>query len=38
MDRTHMRKLIDKFHIWHLHYRTEIIWFVIGFVVGALIF
>jgi len=38
MDRTHMRKLIDKFHIWHLHYRTEIIIFIIGFIAGAIIF
>jgi hypothetical protein len=32
-----MKKLIDKFHLWHLMYRQEIIIFVIGFVLGALI-
>ena len=32
-----MKKYIDKFHLWHLMYRTEIICFILGFVVGAII-
>tara|TARA_R100001015_G_C4600808_1_gene155733 strand:+ start:908 stop:1036 length:129 start_codon:yes stop_codon:yes gene_type:complete len=32
-----MKKYIDKFHVWHLHYRQEIIWFVVGFVIGAIL-
>jgi len=32
-----MRKYIDKFHIWHLHYRTEIVWCTIGFIIGAIL-
>ena len=31
------KKYIDKFHLWHLMYRTEIVCFVIGFIVGAII-
>jgi len=33
-----MKKYIDKFHTWHLIYRTEIIIFIIGFIIGAIIF
>ena len=32
-----IKKYIDKFHTWHLLYRTEIVCFVVGFVVGAII-
>jgi len=32
-----MKKYIDKFHVWHMVYRQEIIWFVVGFVVGAIL-
>ena len=32
-----MKKLIDKFHLWHLMYRTEIVIFTIGFILGAVI-
>ena len=31
-------KLKSKFNIWTLHYRQEIIWFIIGIVIGAIIF
>jgi len=31
------KKYIDKFHLWHLMYRTEIIIFIIGFIIGAII-
>jgi hypothetical protein len=30
-------KLKQKFQIWSLHYRTEIIWFGIGFIAGSII-
>ena len=32
-----MKKYIDKFHVWHMVNRQEIIWFVVGFVVGAIL-
>jgi len=32
-----MKKWIDKFHVWHLYYRTEIICFIAGFLVGAIL-
>ena len=31
-------KLKSKFNIWTLYYRQEIIWFIIGIVIGAIIF
>ncbi len=30
-------KLKQKFDVWSLHYRQEIVWFSIGFVVGIII-
>jgi hypothetical protein len=33
-----IKKYIDKFHVWHLYYRTEIICFAVGFIIGAIIF
>ena len=34
-------KLLDdikaEIQIWSLYYRTEIVWFIIGFIIGALI-
>jgi hypothetical protein len=38
MDRAYLRKLIDNFHVWHMVYRQEIVWFVVGFILGAIIF
>ena len=29
--------MIDKFRVWSLYYRSEIIWFIIGFIIGAII-
>ena len=29
--------MIDKFRVWSLYYRAEIIWFVIGFILGYFI-
>jgi hypothetical protein len=31
-------KIKDKVMVWQLHYRTEIICAVVGFVLGAIIF
>ena len=33
-----MNKLKEKFEIWSLYYRTEIIYFIIGFITGAILF
>ena len=30
-----MKKIISKINVWSLYYRTEIVWFSIGFIVGA---
>ena len=32
-----MKKYIDKFHVWHLLYRGEIICFVCGFLLGVIV-
>ena len=32
-----MKKIIDKINAWSLYYRTEIVWFAIGFIVGIII-
>jgi len=32
-----MKKLKEKFEIWSLYYRTEIIYFIIGFITGAIL-
>ena len=32
-----IKKWISKLDIWSLYYRQEIVWFIIGFVIGALI-
>ncbi len=31
------KKYVDKFHQWHLLYRTEIVCFVCGFLLGVII-
>jgi hypothetical protein len=36
--KTMINKYKDKFMIWQLHYRTEIVCVAIGFVLGAIIF
>ena len=42
MGWTHLRRLKDKFDLWHLLYRTEIVLtsagFIVGFIIGAIIF
>jgi len=32
-----IKKYIEKWEIWSLYYRTEIVWFIIGFIVGAIL-
>ena len=32
-----INKYKDKFMVWQLHYRTEIICFVAGFIIGAIV-
>ena len=42
MDRTHLRRLKDKFYLCDLLYRTEIVLtsagLIAGFIIGAIIF
>jgi len=37
MDFEQINKIKRNIGVWSLYYRTEIIWFVVGFVVGLLI-
>jgi len=32
-----IKKIISKINIWSLYYRTEIVWFAVGFIVGVII-
>jgi len=32
-----IKQIIRKINTWSLYYRTEIVWFAIGFIVGALV-
>ena len=32
-----MKNIFGKLNVWSLYYRTEIVWFVIGFVVAAIV-
>jgi|TARA_R110002012_G_scaffold266053_1_gene449545 hypothetical protein len=32
-----MKKWKEKFDVWSLYYRQEIVWFIVGFIVGAII-
>tara|TARA_Y100001938_G_C8018090_1_gene393693 strand:- start:169 stop:270 length:102 start_codon:yes stop_codon:yes gene_type:complete len=32
-----MKKLLERLEIWSLYYRQEILWFIAGFVLGAII-
>ncbi len=32
-----IRKIKERLEFWSLYYRQEIIWFVIGFITGAII-
>ena len=30
--------MLDKLKVWSLYYRTELIWFIIGLIVGIILF
>ena len=30
--------MLDKFKVWSLYYRTELVWFIIGLIVGIILF
>jgi|TARA_B100000963_G_scaffold241608_1_gene211383 hypothetical protein len=32
-----MKKIKEKLEFWSLYYRTEIVWFVAGFLVGVIL-
>jgi len=32
-----VKQIIRKIDVWSLYYRTEIIWFIVGFVVGLVL-
>tara|TARA_X000001388_G_scaffold57378_1_gene42643 strand:- start:210 stop:311 length:102 start_codon:yes stop_codon:yes gene_type:complete len=32
-----MKKIINKINVWSLYYRTEIVWFSIGFIIGVVL-
>ena len=32
-----MKKWKEKFEMWTLIYRQEIVWFIVGFVIGAIL-
>ena len=32
-----MNKWLGKFNVWSLYYRSEIVWFVIGFIIGVIV-
>jgi hypothetical protein len=32
-----MKKWIQKWEVWSLYYRQEIVWFIVGFILGGII-
>jgi len=32
-----MNKFKQRFQVWSLYYRQEIIWFIVGFILGAIL-
>ena len=32
-----MKKLKERLEVWSLYYRQEILWFIAGFILGAII-
>jgi len=30
--------MLDKLKVWSLYYRTELVWFIIGLIVGIILF
>ena len=37
MKMEQIKKMIKKVDIWSLYYRTEIVWFIFGFIIGAIL-
>ena len=32
-----MKKLKERLEVWSLYYRQEIVWFIVGFILGVII-
>jgi hypothetical protein len=32
-----IKKLLGKFNVWSLYYRSEIVWFIVGFILGVIV-
>jgi hypothetical protein len=32
-----MKKWIQRWEVWSLYYRQEIVWFIVGFILGVII-
>jgi len=37
MDSKQISKIKSRLSVWSLYYRQEIVWFIIGFIIGAII-
>jgi len=31
------KKWLGKFNVWSLYYRSEIVWFIVGFILGVIV-
>ena len=36
-EQIQMRVMFQKFNIWSLYYRQEIVWFIVGLITGVII-
>jgi len=32
-----IQKWLEKFNVWSLYYRSEIVWFIVGFILGVIV-
>ena len=32
-----IQKWLGKFNVWSLYYRSEIVWFIVGFILGVIV-
>jgi len=32
-----LKRILNKINVWSLYYRQEIVWFIVGFIVGAIL-
>jgi len=37
MKMEQIKKMIRKIDVWSLYYRTEIVWFIFGFIIGVIL-